>query len=163
MVDQPVAEGVDFALALYREDGRWVVESMPPRVAADLRTLVTALRQRPGDAGAIGLVSVDEDFFVAVRVLGPDVRLLLSDVTAATEWPLAREVLDHLGLPLPDDDDQIQPAGEIGIFADLGAGPMDVAAICDDVDLYPEEMLAEVADRLGIAREYAQAVETALG
>jgi hypothetical protein len=40
---------------------------------------------------------------------------------------------------------------------------MDVAAICDDVDLYPEEMLAEVADRLGIAREYAQAVETALG
>ena len=162
-MDPPLAEGVDFALAVYREEGRWVVESMPPRVAADLETLVATIRQRPGDAGAIGLVSVDEDFFVAVRVLGHDVRLLLSDVTAATEWPLARQGLDELGLPLPEDDDQVQPAGELDLFADLGAAAMDVAAICDDIDLYPEEMLAEVAERLGVEREFAQAVEIALG
>lgn len=163
MTDDPVAEGVDFALALYREDGRWVVESMPPRVAGDLDTLVGTLRQRPGDAGALGWVSVDEDFFVMVRVLGPTVRLLLSDVTAATEWPLAREVLDELGLPLPEEDEQVQPAGELGIVADLGASAMDLAAICDDIDLYPEEMLGELAGRLGVEQEYTQAVEAALG
>ncbi len=57
-----------------------------------------------------------------VRVLGPEMRLLLSDVTAATDWPIARSVVDHLELPLPDDDEDQEPAGDLGIVADLGMG-----------------------------------------
>ena len=73
-----------------------------------------ALGQLPSDVGTIGMVSVDEDFFVLARVSGGHVRLLLSDVGAATESPLALAVLDHLELPAPDDDDdQIQPAGDL--------------------------------------------------
>ena len=49
-------------------------------------------------------------------------RLLLSDVGAATESPLALAVLERLALPAPDDDDdQIQPAGDLALLSDLGA------------------------------------------
>ncbi|MGH8837878.1 MAG: tRNA adenosine deaminase-associated protein, partial [Jiangellaceae bacterium] len=88
MTDGSAESGVDFALAAYREDGAWQVEQLPPQVAGDLEALLTVVRQRPGDGGALGLVSVDEDFFVAVRVAGGDTRLLLSDVTAAVDSPL---------------------------------------------------------------------------
>jgi putative tRNA adenosine deaminase-associated protein len=162
MPDGSDGNGIDFALAAYREEGAWQVESLPPHVGDDLEALVKVVQQRPGDAGALGLVSVDEDFFVAVRCAGGDVRLLLSDVTAATESPLAQAVLARLELPLPADDDRVQPAGDVGIFADLGLEPMDLAAICDHLDLYPEEMLGEVADRLGFGAEYERAVDAAL-
>ena len=61
------------------------------------------------------MVSVADDFFIAVRVFGDDERILLSDVTAAEDWPLAREVLERLELPLPDEDDldTMQPAGDL--------------------------------------------------
>ena len=81
---------VDFAVVAYLEDGCWRAASLASTAARDLDTLVRTLRQQQGDRGALGLVSVDDDFFVLVRVNGIDVRYLLSDVTAATEWPLAR-------------------------------------------------------------------------
>jgi putative tRNA adenosine deaminase-associated protein len=84
---------------------------LPNRLAENLDELVATLRVRPGDHGAVALVSVDEDFFVAIRVFGTDVRYLLSDVTAATEWPLARAVVERLGLPLPGEEERMQPAG----------------------------------------------------
>ena len=55
-----------------------------------------------------------------VRVQGREVRVLLSDVTAAAEWPLAAAVMDLLDLPEPDDEEDPQPAGEMDIVADLG-------------------------------------------
>ena len=162
MAEGSAASGIDFALAAYREDGTWLVESLPPQIAGDLEALLTVVRQRPGDGGAIGLVSVDEDFFVAVRVSGSDTRLPLSDVTAAVDSAARAALLHRLSLPLPDDDDRVQPAGDVAIFADLGLEPMALAAIWDP-DLYPDEMLAQVADRLGFGEEYERAVDAALG
>ena len=46
-----------------------------------------------GIGGTIGLVAVGDDFFVAVRILGDEVLVFLSDVTASVDWPLARQVL----------------------------------------------------------------------
>jgi putative tRNA adenosine deaminase-associated protein len=161
------AEGTatDFAVAAYREEGQWVVATLPPSAAEELDLLVRALRQQPGEGGSIGLVSVAEDFFVAVRVYGDDERILLSDVTAAQDWPLAREVLDRLDLPMPDDDemDQVQPAGDLSAFADLGLPPMEVAMLCEDDDLYPDEALGSIASRLGFGEEFEQALDQALG
>ena len=57
----------DFALAAVREDGLWSVVPLPPAAAEDLESLLHALRQQPGDLGAIGLLSFAEDFFVVVR------------------------------------------------------------------------------------------------
>jgi len=155
------AQGVDFAIAAYREDGEWQVGAMPPRTADDLETLVQALRQLPGDTGAMGMVSVDEDHFVLARVQGAGVRLLLSDVTAATAWPLARSVVNHLGLPAPDDDEDYQPAGDMSILSDFGFPAMDLGALIDDDDLYPDEMLGNIADQAGFGTEFATVLETA--
>lgn len=154
---------VDFLLGAYREEGEWQVEPLPLHLLADLDALMTVLRQRPGDAGALALASVDEDFFVAVRTAGTEVRLLLSDVTAATEWPLAREILGRLGLPLPDEDDRVQPAGDLAIFSDLGIDAMEMAAICDDIDSYPDEMLADIAARLGFEAQFEGTLDTVRG
>lgn len=155
----------DFAVAAYREDGRWVVATLPPSAAEGLDPLVHALRQQPAEGGTIGLVSVAEDFFVVVRVFGDDELILLSDVTAADEWLLAREVLDRLELPMPEGDelDQVQPAGDLTAFADLGLPPMEIALICEDPDLYPDEMLSSIASRLGFGEEFEQTLDQVLG
>ncbi len=155
------AEGVDFALVAYREEGVWQLQELDDDLTSDLDGLCVQLRRYPGDGGALGLVSVDEDFFVLVRVLGAEVRLLLSDVTAATDWPIARAVIDRLDLPLPDDDEDQEPAGDLGIVTDLGLGPMDMGALLDDYDLYPDEMLSEIAAKLGFGRLYAELVGVA--
>ncbi|MFD7153675.1 tRNA adenosine deaminase-associated protein [Kribbella sp. WER1] len=153
------ATDLDFAVAAYTEDGHWTVTPLVLRGELDLATLVSALRRFPGDAGVLGLVSVDEDFFVLVRVQGGRARLLISDVTAATEWPLARQIVDELDIPLADDDDEQVPAGDLAIIADLGMTAMDLGALCDDVDLYPEEMLEEIAEELGFGSQFHDAVE----
>jgi putative tRNA adenosine deaminase-associated protein len=148
------ADGVDFALVAYREEGVWQVQPLDDTAAADLDELAVELRRYPGDGGSLGLVSIDEDFFLLVRVLGAEVRLLLSDVSAAMDWPLARAVVEHLELPLPDDEEDQEPAGDLAIVADLGMGPMDMGALLDDLDLYPDEMLSDIASRLGFGRQY---------
>ena len=113
-------DNVDFAVVAYREEGAWQVQPLPHRVAgSDLDALVVALRPWPSENGSLGLVSVDEDFFLLVRVQGRDVRVLLSDVTAAADWPLAAAAMDLLDLPEPDDDEDPQPAGALDIVADL--------------------------------------------
>jgi putative tRNA adenosine deaminase-associated protein len=151
---------VDFAVVAYRDDGQWEVESLPARVGTDLDALVDTVRPLPSDVGSIVFVSVDEDFFVIARVQGRDVRVLLSDVTAATEWPLASGVVDLLDLPEPDDEeDERQPAGDLGILADLGISAMDLGVVCDDPDMYPDEALSDIARRLGFGAQFDTVVD----
>lgn len=155
---------VDFALAVYREDEQWQVNALPPRLADDLDGFVKALRQQPSEGVTLGMLSVAEDFFVIVRPLGSQVRLLLSDVTSAAQWPIARQVLDELGLPAPEGDDleQVQPAGDLDIVADLGVSAMEMGALCDDLDLYPDEMLGDIADRLGFGDQLERALDASI-
>jgi putative tRNA adenosine deaminase-associated protein len=161
--DAELAAAIDFAVAAYRDDGEWTVSTLPPRAATELNVLLHALAQLPSEVGTIGMVSVEEDFFVLARVSGAHVRLLLSDVGAATESPLAMSVIDHLELPPPDDDDdQIQPAGDLGILADLGINAMELGALCDDPDLYPDEVLADIASRLGFGSAFDDVVDAVL-
>jgi putative tRNA adenosine deaminase-associated protein len=162
-LDAESAAAIDFAVAAYREDGEWTVSALPPRAATELEVLVRALSQLPSEVGTLGMVSVDEDFFVLARISGRQVRLLLSDVGAATESPLARAVIERLELPLPDDDDdQIQPAGDLGIVADLGLTATQLGAMFDDSDLYPDEMLGDIAASLGFGRQFDEMLDTAL-
>ncbi|HEX6516948.1 MAG TPA: tRNA adenosine deaminase-associated protein [Nocardioidaceae bacterium] len=155
---EAIAEGVDFVVVAYREEGVWQVEQLPERTATDVDTLARELRRWPGDGGCLGLVSVDEDFFLMLRVAGEHLSVLLSDVTAATDWPIARSAVEHLSLPLPEDEDDQVPAGDLGIVADLGMGAMDMGALLDDFDLYPDEMLGDIATRLGFGRQYDDVV-----
>jgi len=142
-------DGIDFAVAAYREEGVWQVVELAHDVLADVPGLSAALRRFPGDGGAIGMVAIDEDFFVIVRVAGPQVRILLSDITAAEEWELADSAVRFLGLPDPVDEDEQVPAGDLDLLGDLGLHAMDLAVMLDDVDLYPDEILSDVARLLG--------------
>jgi putative tRNA adenosine deaminase-associated protein len=156
MADQ--RDGVDFALAAFREEGVWQVQELAHEVLTDVETISHALRRFPGDGGAVGMVAVDEDFFVIVRVAGSHARVLLSDVTAADEWELAASAVEFLGLPLPEDEDDQVPAGDLDLLGDLGMHAMDLAILLDDFDLYPDEMLSDVARRLGFGPLFDEAV-----
>jgi len=151
-------EAVDFALAAYREDGDWQVEELAHDLLSDVEALTHALQRFPSDAGAVGMVAVDEDWFLLLRVTHGSSRMLLSDITAADEWELASSVVDHLGLPQPEEEDDQVPAGDLDLLGDLGMPAMDLGALLDDFDLYPDEMLSDVARRLGFGELFDEAV-----
>ncbi len=113
----------DFAVVVAREEGRWGAALLPEAVIDDLGALVGALRQQPGEGGVIGLVNVADEFFVVVRVVAGETRILLSDSTAAVAWDLAGQVLDWLEIDRPgeDDLDDVWPAGDMSIFATSGS------------------------------------------
>lgn len=151
----------DVAVIAYREDDTWDVDLLPPALAQDLAGLIHALRQQPSIGGTIGMAAVGDDFFVAVRVLGGQVSVFLSDLTAAIDWPLARQALDHLELDVPDEEDigQVLPAGDLSIFADLGLDEMDLGMIAGDLDLFPDEALAIIARKIGFGQAFGRALD----
>ena len=153
---------IDFVLAAYREDGQPYVQALAKDLANDLDELIVQLRRLPGDAGALGFVSLVEEVFVIARVRGPHVQVLLSDGTAASEWPIARDVADYLGEEIPDEEDESEPMGDLGLLADLGLSDFDMGAIIDDLDMGSDEMLVAVADRIKINPQFQKVAEAAM-
>jgi putative tRNA adenosine deaminase-associated protein len=151
----------DFAVVVSRVEGVWEASILPERLVDDFPGLLAALRQQVGDGGVIGFVNVADEFFVAVRLVGQETRILLSDVTAAVAWDLAAEVVDHLGLERPGDEDldDVWPAGDLSIFSDLGLDEMELGALLSDLDAYADETLLLLARRLGFAEAYERVVE----
>ena len=152
---------VDFAVVAFREDGQWQVGALPHRAAQDMPALVAAVRQQPSEGGLLALCSFGDDFFLVLRPEGSDMRLLVSDATAVGEWPIAREALGLVGESAPEDDDaeRVAPAGDLEIFTDFGLGSMELAAICADLELYPDEMLGQLAARLGFGPQFERVVD----
>ncbi|MDQ3503153.1 MAG: tRNA adenosine deaminase-associated protein [Actinomycetota bacterium] len=150
-----------YAVIAFREEGTWQVGLLPDVLTDDLDGLIAAVRQQPGENGAFALVDVADEFFVVVRVQFGRVRLLLSDVTAAVAWDLAVQVLEHLDLDVPGDDDleEVWPAGDLSIFDDMGLDEMEMGAILADLDAYADEMLILLARRLGFADAFERVVE----
>ncbi len=144
---------VDLAVVAYRDEGAWSVAELPDRSLDSVDAIARELRRYPGDNGALALISVAEDFVLLVRAQGSSVRVLLSDATAATDWTLARSAVDHIGVHIDDEDDQA-PAGDLAIVADMGMSAQDMGALLDDFDLYPEEILSDVADSVGFGDKF---------
>jgi putative tRNA adenosine deaminase-associated protein len=155
---------VDFALIAFREDEQWQVGELPARAAEDLHSLLAAIRQQPSEGARVALCSYGDDFFLAARPDGQDVRLLISDVTAVGEWPVARQVLEMMEEvdAAPDDLETVQPAGDLEIFADLGLSAMELSLICSDMESYPDEMLTQITARIGFGAQFEQAVDADL-
>ncbi len=154
-------DAVDFVIAAWREEGRWRVEVLPPRSGASIHMLIESLRAHASDGGVLGLVSIAEDFFVIVRVHGRHARFLLSDVGAAADWSLAADVVEHLGIPTPDDEEleELTPAGDLTIVADWGMSGAEIAILSEDIDLYPDEVLSSIASRLGFGDLFDAALD----
>lgn len=152
-----------FAIAAFRDAGQWRCEPLPPAVLSDLRALIAALRGQPPEGGPFVVANVDDEFFLIARQEGVRISLLLSDLTASVEYPLAEQVLERLGEEPPEDDelDEVWPIGDLDLFTDLGMPEDDMEVVLDDLDAYPDEMLETIIDRIGLAAPYAQAIESA--
>ncbi len=152
ITDAEVGE-IDLAVVAYRDDGEWNVAELPDRSLDTVDLIAKELRRYPGDNGAVALISVAEDFVLLVRAQGSLVRVLLSDATAATDWSLARSAVDHIGVHVDDEDEQA-PAGDLAILEDMGMSAKDMGALLDDYDLYPEEILSDVAENVGFGSKF---------
>jgi putative tRNA adenosine deaminase-associated protein len=159
------AGGGDFAVVVYREDDAWEAEALPTALTENLEGLIAALRQQPSIGGIIGLAAVGDDFFVALRIVGSQVSVFLSDLTASVDWPLARQVLSYLDIPIPEDEDldQVLPAGDMSIFADLGVDEMELGALSGDLDLFPDEVLTSIGRRIGFGAALERALDSGIG
>jgi putative tRNA adenosine deaminase-associated protein len=146
-------------VVVFREEGQWQVGSLPHKAATELPALLHAVRQQPSEGPTFAICSYGDDFFLVIRPDGDDVRLMISDATAAGDWPVAREALDLVDEPQPEDDEAAAPAGDLDIFADLGIDSMELVAVCSDLEAYPDEMLGQVAARIGFGPQFESVVD----
>lgn len=148
-----------FAVAAYRDAAAWRAEPLPPAVLGDLGVLLSVLRSQPPEGGPFVVACVEDEFFVIARLDGRRISLLLSDLTAAVEFPLAEQAIARLGEDPPADDelDEVWPVGDLDLFDDLGLPEDELEDLLDDLDAVPEDLLDAIADRLDIGAEFARA------
>jgi putative tRNA adenosine deaminase-associated protein len=151
-------ETQDFAIEAWHEDGRWSVASLPD--PDDLTHIVDRLKKQQTNGGAVALIAIDDEFFLAIRVLGTHVKFFISDITCAIDYEVAAEFLELADLDQPGEDDEPLPAGDLDIFADLGLHSMELSTICDDADLFPDEQIEAIANRLGFSDQLTELLES---
>ena len=156
--DDATEDDIDVIVALYREDGVPVALALDYELANDLEALATQLRRMPGDGGAVALVSIASEVFIIVRVRGKHVQAFCSDAVSAADWPLARDVLDMLGIEVPEDDDDSVPVGDLGILADAGLHDFELEAMAEDYDEDSATLVERIATRIKFGPEFARAI-----
>ena len=151
-------ETQDFAIEAWHEDGRWSVASLPD--PDDLTHIINRLNRQQTNGGAVALIAIDDEFFLAIRVLGSHTKYFISDVTCALDYEIAAEFLEIAELDQPDEDDEPLPAGDLDIFADLTLNSMELSTLCDDADLFPDEQIEAIANRLGFGDQLTELLES---
>ena len=155
-----------FAVRVSRDaDGRWRVELLAQDAGDELPVLERALGE-PEAGGWPGpvVVVVDSRLYFVVLRHGPGgmVRALISDATMQ-EWVLAAEVVERYGIGVDavgafDDDESGWPGGDLDIFADDGLPADQLRRILGAEDLWADEMVLRIAERLGFADQLRAAV-----
>ena len=165
------ADGADdelygFAVAVVYDDGRWSCSAMGDEARESLDAAVAELRGLRASGPVFGLFDVDESFFAVVRP-GPEaVHLALSDAVCAIDYDLAADILEELGVDVPDltpdevDDADPWPEGDLAVLADLGLPEPVLSVIMDEVDLYPDEQLGLIAKNLGFEDEFSAVLDS---
>jgi putative tRNA adenosine deaminase-associated protein len=139
------------------------MEMLPPTMLGDLGVLLQALRSQPPEGGPFVIANVDDEFFLVARQDGARIALLLSDMSASVEYPLAEQALSRLGEDPPEDDelDEVFPIGDLDMFVDLDLSEDEMEQILEDEDAYPDEMLETIVERIGLGSEFSDATESA--
>ena len=154
-----------FAVRVSRRGPRWQVELLAQDAGDELPVLERALGEdRGGEWPAPFVVVVDSGLYFVVLRHGPGgmVRALISDATMQ-EWLLAAEVVERYGIAVDtdgafDDDESGWPGGDLDVFADDGLPHDELRRIVTADDLWADEMVGRIAERLGFAGELAEAV-----
>jgi putative tRNA adenosine deaminase-associated protein len=152
-----------FAVAAIREEGRWRCVRLAPDSLVDLDSAITELRGLRSTGAVVGLLDVDDEFFVLLRPIPGGVALLLSDAAAALDYDIAADVLDLLRVELPPDEDALDddpwPEGDLAILADLGLPAEEMSVLAGEVELYPDEQLTAIGRRCGFADELSDLLD----
>ena len=154
-----------FAVRVSRPQDRWRVELLAEDAGDELPVLERALGEAGGDDWPPPFVLVvDSGLYFVVLRHGPGgmVRALISDATMQ-EWLLAAEVVERYGIAVDtegafDDDESGWPGGDLDVFADDGLSHDELRPIVTADDLWADEMVARIAERLGFADELSAAV-----
>lgn len=160
MPDQEPVPG--FAAAVVREDGKWRCESLDDSSLRELDAAITELRKIRSTGAVFGMLAVDDEFFLLLRPSPGGMSLLVSDASAALDYDVAADALDLLRVDPPEDDEGFWPEGSLDILADLGLPSGELQVIIDDEDLYPDEQLQMIAQRLGFDSAYASLLDKIL-
>ncbi|WP_214407455.1 tRNA adenosine deaminase-associated protein [Pseudonocardia lacus] len=151
-----------YAVAAIREDGRWRCVRLTAEALVDLDTAITELRELRSQGAVLGLLDVDDEFFVLLRPTPGGVSLMVSDAVAALDYDVAADVLDLLRIELPADEDALDdpwPEGDLTILADLGLPADELEVLANEFELWPDEQLAAIGRRCGFAAELAEVVD----
>jgi putative tRNA adenosine deaminase-associated protein len=149
---------VDFGCIAWHEDGRWDASLL--NSTSDIGLIIDALKSQQTNGGAIALIAIEDEFVIIARVLGDQMRMMISDITYALDYEVAAELVEVLDLEFPQEEDESQPGGDIDLLSDLGVGEMELLAILDDTELYPDEQLEAIANRLGFGEQFNQVIES---
>ncbi|CCF61034.1 tRNA adenosine deaminase-associated protein [Nocardia cyriacigeorgica] len=154
-----------FAVAVVREDGTWRCSPLSSAALTSLAAAEDELKALRSSGAVFGLLDVDDEFFIVVRPAPAGTRLLVSDATAAIDYDIAADVLEALNVEIPDIDpdelDEVDPweEGDLGVLADLGLPEPVFSVILAETDLYPDEQLGMIAQRLGFANELSAVLD----
>jgi putative tRNA adenosine deaminase-associated protein len=151
-----------YAVAAIREEGLWRCVRLTADSLVDLDTAITELRELRSPGAVLGLLDVDDEFFVLLRPTPGGVSLMVSDAVAALDYDVAADVLDLLRVELPPDDDVLDepwPEGDLAILADLGLPADELEVLAGELELYPDEQLAAIGRRCGFAKQLAEVVD----
>lgn len=152
-----------YAVAAIREEGRWRCTRLGAEALVDLDSAITELRELRSEGAVVGLLDVDDEFFVLLRPVPGGVTVMLSDAVAALDYDVAADVLDLLRVELPPDDDALDdpwPEGDLSILADFGLSADELEVLAGELELYPDEQLAAIGRRCGFADALAEVVDT---
>ncbi len=149
---------VDFGCIAWHEDGIW--DDTPVASTRDIGLIIDALKNQQTNGGALALIAIEDEFVIIARALGDQMQMMISDVTYALDYEVAAELVEVLDLEFPQDEDESQPGGDIDLLSDLGLGEMELLSILDDSELYPDEQLEAIANRLGFGEQFNQVIES---
>ena len=153
--------GFSFAVTAAYVDGAWQVSRFEDDFS-DPATAERAARRSPG--AAFALLCVDDDYFVLVRPTPKGVNYVLSDAVAAVEDDFAAQILDELGVDVPDleGEDLIEAEawaeGDLDILADFGLSEQVLEVIAEDEDSWASEQLVRLAEEIGLDEVLLDAV-----
>ena len=143
------------ALGITQEGGDWHVTRLDDSALTSLDDAARQVRSLRAEGASFGLVDVDHEYFVILRPGPSGLRLMLSDATAALDYDLAADVLDELNVEAPDlTDEELEETdpwgeGDMAILEDLGLPEGVLEIIVSETDLYADEQLQSVAERMG--------------
>ncbi|MFD0362026.1 tRNA adenosine deaminase-associated protein [Nocardia sp. GCM10030253] len=154
-----------FAVAVVREEGQWRCSPLSSAALTDLSAAENELKALRSSGAVFGLLDIDDEFFIVLRPAPSGTRMLVSDATAAIDYDIAADVLEALNVEIPDIDpdelDDIEPweEGDLAVLADLGLPEPVLSVILAETDLYPDEQLGMIAQRLGFANELSAVLD----